>query len=110
MIQAGVSAPSISTPSNSTVPQAIKLAYGQSLARELLHLPLYQDYVLEFQAEGWLTGANWNSKKPQGNFLAFINRSSRAVYASDFRDPRLLYLSQSVLCWSAQIDRWTLRD
>ena len=79
MIQAGVSAPSISTPSNSTVPQAIKLAYGQSLARELLHLPLYQDYVLEFQAEGWLTGANWNSKKPTGGFLAFINRTSSSL-------------------------------
>ncbi|CED84675.1 DNA mismatch repair protein-MLH1 family [Phaffia rhodozyma] len=70
--KAGQAAPVLSTPCLSTSAQTIRIVHGPTLAKELLHLPKTKNTQFEFEFEGWLTGANWNTKR-SGGFLVFIN-------------------------------------
>ncbi|PAV19137.1 DNA mismatch repair [Pyrrhoderma noxium] len=81
----GSASPDISTPSNSTTKEAIRLLYGQSIARELINISvssstptdsgINDDDVLEgegvWKAEAEFTNANYQAKKTV--FLLFIN-------------------------------------
>ncbi|KAJ7512062.1 histidine kinase-like ATPase [Mycena galericulata] len=87
--KAGSPSPDLSTPSSSEVPQAIRLLYGHSIAKDLLHATITdgdksksQDEDMEeeesaapgretWTAEVHFTNANYQSKKMI--FLLFIN-------------------------------------
>ncbi|EPS97454.1 hypothetical protein FOMPIDRAFT_1166598 [Fomitopsis schrenkii] len=81
--KAGSSTPDVSTPSASTTPQAIRLLYGQSVAKELLQMTVSSrvssddeedDEVPDkssWDAEAHFTNANYQSKKLV--LLLFIN-------------------------------------
>ncbi|KAH9926723.1 DNA mismatch repair protein MutL [Fomitopsis serialis] len=81
--KAGSPTPDVSTPSSSTTTQAIRLLYGQSIAKELLHTtvssktPSEEDADEEvpeessWDAEAYFTSANYQAKKLV--FLLFIN-------------------------------------
>ncbi|KZT70490.1 DNA mismatch repair protein MutL [Daedalea quercina L-15889] len=81
--KAGSSAPDVSTPSGSTTAQAIRLLYGQSIAKELLHMTASShspendeggEEIPEkssWDAEAHFTNANYQAKKLV--FLLFIN-------------------------------------
>ncbi|KAF6757676.1 hypothetical protein DFP72DRAFT_890338 [Ephemerocybe angulata] len=76
--KAGSGSPELTTPANSTIPQAIKLLYGHTIANDT------------WKAEVYFTNANYQEKKT--NFLLFINhrlvdsprmkRAVEAVYTS----------------------------
>lgn len=68
----GSNLPDISTPIKSDVKTNISLLYGSALAKELLPVPRQRFDELCFSAQGWVSNANWNTKR--GGFLLFINR------------------------------------
>lgn len=49
----------------------IRLLHGNAIARELVHLKIPQTAHLGFSVEGWISGANWSTKRTA--FLCFIN-------------------------------------
>ncbi|KAF9003434.1 histidine kinase-like ATPase [Cyathus striatus] len=80
--KAGSSSPELSTPSSSTVQQAIKLLYGNGMAKELLSANVSSsDNCMEedenhddpeaWTAEAYYTSPNYQAKKT--TFLLFIN-------------------------------------
>ncbi|KAJ7145341.1 histidine kinase-like ATPase, partial [Mycena crocata] len=84
--KAGSPSPDLSTPSSSEIPQAIRLLYGHSIAKDLLHATFSskkkaEDEDMEdesedagresWRAEAHFTNANYQSKKMV--FLLFIN-------------------------------------
>ncbi|EPQ53579.1 DNA mismatch repair protein MutL [Gloeophyllum trabeum ATCC 11539] len=79
----------LSTPSGSTTQQAIRLLYGHSVAKELIHVS-EQDDPEAWSAEAYVTSASYQAKKIV--LLLFINnrlvdssrikRSLEAVYSS----------------------------
>lgn len=54
-----------------TMLDTIKQIYGPALARDLVHMPEFQDEQLGYAAEAWLSTADWTSKKT--TFICFIN-------------------------------------
>ncbi|PBK94630.1 DNA binding protein [Armillaria gallica] len=73
--KAGPAAPDLSTPSSSSTPQAIRMLYGHSIAKELLHSEVSSadgDAGSEsWSAEARFTNANYQAKRT--TFLLFIN-------------------------------------
>ncbi|KAJ6493696.1 histidine kinase-like ATPase [Mycena vitilis] len=81
--KAGSPSPDLTTPSSSEIPQAIRLLYGHSIAKDLLHASFGpgknaqdEDMEEEPERESWtadvhFTNANYQSKKII--FLLFIN-------------------------------------
>lgn len=103
--KAGSGSPELTTPANSTIPQAIKLLYGHTIANELIHVNVTslgatdtdesmdvddEEEEESWKAEVYFTNANYQAKKT--NFLLFINhrlvdsprmkRAVEAVYTS----------------------------
>jgi DNA mismatch repair protein MLH1 len=86
-LQGGAPSPDISTPSASDTPTTIRLLYGHSIAKELIHHQLSsrrqrnddemdqdEDEDPEsWTAESYFTNANYQAKKMV--FLLFINRT-----------------------------------
>ena len=93
--QASSPSPELSTPSNSTAKQTIRLLYGQSIGRELLHVSfpdnkksntddengeemdvdeedLPKESETKWKGEAFFTSTNYHAKKTV--FLLFINR------------------------------------
>ena len=78
-----------SSPTQSTL-DTIRLLHGNAVARELVELKDVVDDNLGFQCQGWISGANWSSKRT--TLLCFINnrlvdcpllkRSVEALYAA----------------------------
>nr|WJN24868.1 mismatch repair protein [Sporisorium sorghi] len=78
-----------SSPTNSTL-DTIRILHGNTVARELVELKDVVDDNLGFQCQGWISGANWSSKRT--TLLCFINnrlvdcpllkRSIEALYAT----------------------------
>ena len=78
-----------SSPTNSTL-DTIRILHGNAVARELVELDGVTDETLGFQCHGWISGANWSSKRT--TLLCFINnrlvdcpllkRSIEALYAT----------------------------
>lgn len=78
-----------SSPTNSTL-DTIRILHGNAVARELVELNDVSDDQLGFQCHGWISGANWSSKRT--TLLCFINnrlvecpllkRSIEALYAT----------------------------
>nr|WJN24866.1 mismatch repair protein [Pseudozyma thailandica] len=78
-----------SSPTNTTL-GTIRLLHGNAVARELVELTDVSDEKLGFRCEGWISGANWSSKRT--TLLCFINnrlvdcpllkRSIEALYAT----------------------------
>lgn len=91
----------MSTPSNSTKKQAIRLLYGQSIARELMNVSFFDkrkgndevengeemdvdennlpmETETKWTGETYFTSANYHAKKMV--FLLFINRKHAVVY------------------------------
>ncbi|GAC92996.1 hypothetical protein PHSY_000556 [Pseudozyma hubeiensis SY62] len=78
-----------SSPTNSTL-DTIRTLHGNAVARELVQLKGVADGNLGFQCHGWVSGANWSSKRT--TMLCFINnrlvdcpllkRSIEALYAT----------------------------
>jgi DNA mismatch repair protein MLH1 len=103
--QAGSPSPDLSTPSSSSTPQAIRLLYGHSITKNLLHIKLSSvdkskqnetgdtdggigndennDDAESWTAESHFTNVNYHAKKMI--FLLFINRTS--FTASDMTLP-----------------------
>ncbi|CAK5272270.1 unnamed protein product [Mycena citricolor] len=88
--KAGSPSPDLSTPTSSDVRQSIRLLYGHSIAKDLLHSVIQPtDEKESWKAESFFTNANYQSKKTI--FLLFINnrlvesarmkRSLEAVYS-----------------------------
>lgn len=98
LVQTGSPSPDVSTPSSSTIEQAIRLLYGQTLAKELLHVSVSpssrgkgkalaeQNHASDdedvdvddsWSAEAHFTNANYQAKKM--TFLLFINRESEVL-------------------------------
>ncbi|KAF8180418.1 histidine kinase-like ATPase [Pholiota molesta] len=75
----GSPSPDISTPSSSDIPSSIRLLYGHSIAKELIHHELSADETEEWNAELYFTNANYQAKKMV--FLLFIN-PLEAVYTN----------------------------
>ena len=89
--QAGSPSPDLSTPSSSETPQVIRLLYGQSIAKELLHTIISspkkssgceddeddedRDNPESWTAEAHFTNVNYQAKKLV--LLLFINRACR---------------------------------
>ncbi|KDQ60330.1 hypothetical protein JAAARDRAFT_125644 [Jaapia argillacea MUCL 33604] len=91
--KAGSSTPDLSTPSSSTTPQAIRLLYGHSIAKELIHaevssvstnkkrrrpqddedeeMDVVSDDPESWSADAYFTNANFQAKKTA--LLLFIN-------------------------------------
>lgn len=71
--KADVAALDLNTPSRSSLStlDVIKVVYGSTLARDLLHIPPIEEDALGLRAEGWMSNANWISKKAV--FICFIN-------------------------------------
>ncbi|PWN52715.1 DNA mismatch repair protein MutL [Violaceomyces palustris] len=90
--KASSNAADLSTPSSPTTTtiDTIRLLHGTSVARELVKLKPFEDKRLGFQVEGYISGANWSSKRT--TMLCFINhrlvdcpvlkKSLEAMYAS----------------------------
>ncbi|CAO1618051.1 unnamed protein product [Sympodiomycopsis kandeliae] len=84
----------LSTPSSpsTTTLDTIRLLYGNTIARELIHLPPTHNTQLGFSATGWLSSANHSSAKRSTTFFCFINnrlvdcstlkRSIEAIYSA----------------------------
>jgi DNA mismatch repair protein MLH1 len=91
--QAGSASPDLSTPSSSSTPQAIRLLYGHSITKNLLHVTVSStekpkqidaddgvgngyanDGAESWAAEAHFTNVNYQAKKMI--FLLFINRKS----------------------------------
>lgn len=83
--QSGSASPDLSTPSSSETSAAIRLLYGHSIAKELLHVKLSSsdrketdmvednsDDAESWNATSYFTNANYQAKKT--TFLLFINR------------------------------------
>ncbi|KAK0204070.1 histidine kinase-like ATPase [Desarmillaria ectypa] len=73
--KAGSAAPDLSTPSSSSTPQAVRMLYGHSIAKELLHSEVSSG-VGSVDSEAWsaeahFTNANYQAKRT--TFLLFIN-------------------------------------
>nr|CDI52991.1 related to MLH1-DNA mismatch repair protein [Melanopsichium pennsylvanicum 4] len=78
-----------SSPTNTTL-DMIRILHGNAVARELVELHGVSDQKLGFQCQGWISGANWSSKRT--TLLCFINnrlvdcpllkRSIEALYAT----------------------------
>ncbi|KAF5345184.1 hypothetical protein D9758_009705 [Tetrapyrgos nigripes] len=72
---AGSSAPDLSTTASSTIPQAIRMLYGQSIQKDLLEATTSsgddQKKPESWTSEAYFTNANYQSKKTI--FLLFIN-------------------------------------
>ncbi|ETS61698.1 hypothetical protein PaG_04197 [Moesziomyces aphidis] len=78
-----------SSPTNTTL-DTIRILHGNAVARELVELTDVHDTALGFQCNGWISGANWSSKRT--TLLCFINnrlvdcpllkRSVEALYAT----------------------------
>jgi DNA mismatch repair protein MLH1 len=94
-IQAGSSNPDLSSPSSPSVPHAIRLLYGHSIAKDLIHVTvqsekkskngqnaeeeIHEDDDPEaWTAEAHCTNANYHAKKTV--FLLFINRLSLILF------------------------------
>jgi DNA mismatch repair protein MLH1 len=89
-IQAGSSNPDLSSPSSPSVPHAIRLLYGNSIAKDLIHVAVQSEKKSKngqnaeeeihdddddpeaWTAEAHCTNANYHAKKTI--FLLFINR------------------------------------
>ncbi|KAK0496296.1 histidine kinase-like ATPase [Armillaria luteobubalina] len=73
--KAGSNTPDLSTPSSSSTPQAIRMLYGHSIAKELLHSEVSSangDASSEsWSADAHFTNANYQAKRT--SFLLFIN-------------------------------------
>ncbi|KAI0076514.1 DNA mismatch repair protein MutL [Panus rudis PR-1116 ss-1] len=81
--KAGYATPDVSTPAGSDTKQAIRLIYGQTIGKDLLHAKVSsedesgEDTVMDdeedgsWSAEAYFTSANYQSKKMV--FLLFIN-------------------------------------
>ncbi|KAK0446015.1 histidine kinase-like ATPase [Desarmillaria tabescens] len=73
--KAGSAAPDLSTPSSSSTPQAIRMLYGHSIAKELLHSEVLSTDgsadAESWSAEAHFTNANYQAKRT--TFLLFIN-------------------------------------
>jgi DNA mismatch repair protein MLH1 len=77
----GQNAPDIFTPENSSTINNIKIAYGSTVAKELLDFSFEvnqpavrndgQEELVDFKVIGKVSNANFSSKKP--NFIFFIN-------------------------------------
>lgn len=94
--KSGSSSPDLSTPSASDTPLAIRLLYGHSIAKDLLHLELasarieHGDSSMDedgstddpeaWTAEAHFTNANYQAKKTV--FLLFINRKCLSILRS----------------------------
>ncbi|WFD07959.1 DNA mismatch repair protein Mlh1 [Malassezia vespertilionis] len=63
----------LNTPSkkSQTTLDVIRNIYGGPLARDLVHLSELENDEYKFSAQGWISNADWASKKTQ--FLCFIN-------------------------------------
>jgi DNA mismatch repair protein MLH1 len=86
--QSGSASPDLSTPSSSETSAAIRLLYGHSVAKELLHIKISSsdkgreetdmdeddtnDDAESWNAASYFTNANYQAKKIV--FLLFINR------------------------------------
>nr|WJN24869.1 mismatch repair protein [Tranzscheliella williamsii] len=78
-----------SSPTNTTL-DTIRLLHGNAVARELVQLDSVSDQRLGFTVQGWISGANWSSKRT--TMLCFINnrlvdcpllkRSLEALYST----------------------------
>uniref|UniRef100_V5ET71 DNA mismatch repair protein S5 domain-containing protein n=1 Tax=Kalmanozyma brasiliensis (strain GHG001) TaxID=1365824 RepID=V5ET71_KALBG len=78
-----------SSPTTSTL-ETIRILHGNAVARELVELKDVVNENLGFQCQGWISGANWSSKRT--TLLCFINnrlvdcpllkRSIEALYAT----------------------------
>lgn len=78
-----------SSPTNTTL-DTIRILHGNAVARELVQLDDVADDHLGFRCQGWISGANWSSKRT--TLLCFINnrlvdcpllkRSIEALYAT----------------------------
>ncbi len=78
-----------SSPTNTTL-DTIRILHGNAVSRELVELTDVHDANLGFQCNGWISGANWSSKRT--TLLCFINnrlvdcpllkRSIEALYAT----------------------------
>lgn len=94
--KSGSASPDLSTPSASDTPLAIRLLYGHSIAKDLLHLRLASSRKEnddksadeddpEDDPEAWIAEAHFTNANYQGKkmiFLLFINRK----YLSPLRD------------------------
>ncbi|KAH7922709.1 DNA mismatch repair protein MutL [Leucogyrophana mollusca] len=79
--KAGSPSPELSTPSSSEITQTIRLLYGHSISKELLHITTSSDNGEDddtseddpesWSAEAYFTNANYQAKKTV--FLLFIN-------------------------------------
>ncbi|PWY99771.1 DNA mismatch repair protein MutL [Testicularia cyperi] len=59
-----------SSPTNTTL-DTIRLLHGNAVAKELVELPYFRDESLGFACRGYISGANWSSKRT--TLLCFIN-------------------------------------
>lgn len=73
LTQVGSNNLDLNTPNDAsqTTLDVIRNVHGLMLARDLLRLAPLHDEALGFTAEGWISNANWSSKKT--TFLCFIN-------------------------------------
>ncbi|SJX62268.1 related to MLH1-DNA mismatch repair protein [Sporisorium reilianum f. sp. reilianum] len=90
--KASSNATDLNTPSSPTAStlDTIRILHGNAVARELVELKDVVDDNLGFQCQGWISGANWSSKRT--TMLCFINnrlvdcpllkRSIEALYAA----------------------------
>nr|WJN24863.1 mismatch repair protein [Moesziomyces parantarcticus] len=90
--KAASNATDLNTPSSPTVTtlDTIRILHGNAVARELVELTDVHDAKLGFQCSGWISGANFSSKRT--TLLCFINnrlvdcpllkRSIEALYAT----------------------------
>lgn len=71
--KASSNAPDLNTPSSptSTTLDTIRILHGNAVARELVELTDVADETLGFECKGWISGANWSSKRT--TLLCFIN-------------------------------------
>ncbi|THU96853.1 DNA mismatch repair protein MutL [Dendrothele bispora CBS 962.96] len=72
--KAGSGSPDLNTPASSTIPQAVRMLYGQSVEKELLHTTVSSGDPKtpeSWTSEAYFTNANYQSKKTI--FLLFIN-------------------------------------
>nr|WJN24865.1 mismatch repair protein [Pseudozyma pruni] len=90
--KASTNATDLNTPSSPTTTtlDTIRILHGNAVARELVGLKDVANETLGFQCQGWISGANWSSKRT--TLLCFINnrlvecpllkRSIEALYAT----------------------------
>ncbi|EPQ29322.1 uncharacterized protein PFL1_03077 [Pseudozyma flocculosa PF-1] len=90
--KAGSNVTDLNTPASATntTLDAIRMLHGNAVARELIELKPMEDERYAFRCQGWISGANWSSKR--STMLCFINnrlvdcpllkRSLEALYAT----------------------------